>query len=144
MAPVSKKTRYAKKLIDLTESASCSCEETMSELKTELEDISGKIEQIFTLTKDSPVPIGLKKMLKDAFKCKICHITPLTPPVIMTKCCKTLIGCQECVDAWYATDPLAKSCPACNAARGFVETLRLHGLDDLISGLQTLRDEADA
>ena len=144
MAPVQKKLRRTSpKTIDLTDNGSCSCDGVLEGVKSELEEVNSKIDQISNLTKDSPVPIGLKKLLKDAFKCKICHITPMVPPVIATKCCKSLLGCQECVDTWYATDPLTKSCPACNAARGFVETLRLHGLDDFMMGLQSLMKEEE-
>ena len=100
----SEQKKHAKKLIDLTESASCICDKVLTELKLELEEVNGKIKQIFTLTKDSPVPIAYKKLLKDAFKCKIYHVGPLAPPVIVTKCYKTLIGCQECVNTWYATN----------------------------------------
>ena len=47
---------------------------------------------MMTLTSD--LPIGLRRVLRDTFKCQICHSVPVKPPVIVTKCCKKSLGCQ--------------------------------------------------
>ena len=49
-----------------------------------------KVNQILSL------PLGVVKLIRDAFICKICLSTPMKPPVIASKCCNSLIGCEEC------------------------------------------------
>ena len=64
------------------------------------------------------------------FSAAFCHVS-VKPPVIITKCCKTVLGCSTCVNAWYSgQEALTKSCPNCRAPRGYNETMLLHGLDD--------------
>ena len=39
-----------------------------------------------------------------------------------------------CVNQWYeGTDGLLKSCPLCRADRGYADTMRLHGLDEVFT-----------
>ena len=38
----------------------------------------------------------------DAFTCKICKDSPIEPPIILYKCCKTIIGCESCINFWYS------------------------------------------
>ena len=84
------------------------------------------------VTKNSKLPLGLKKTLTDCLKCTICA-GPMKPPVIVTKCCKSLLGCEPCVNSWYSgQDALTKTCPKCRSARGYNETMILHGLDPLL------------
>ena len=49
-----------------------------------------------------------------------------------------VLGCDECVKSWYASDPLGRNCPACKVDRGYVEMMLLHGLDDLLAGIKNL------
>ena len=91
---------------------------------------------IMSLTRDSRMPLGLKQILRDNFQCFICHVVPIRPPVIITKCCKTILGCETCVNAWYSgEDALTKTCPKCRAERGY-ETMLLRGLDDFLKQIQ--------
>ena len=99
-----------------------------------------KLDKVFSLTRDSPVPAGLRILLQDSLKCKICHITPLQPPIIFAKCCKSILGYERCVDEWYADGGLSKNCPGCRGPRGLAETVRLHGLDDLVKGLHLVKN----
>ena len=51
----------------------------------------------------------------------------------MSKCCKSVIGCERCVNAWYTgPEALTKTCPACRAERGYSETMLLRGLDSFL------------
>ena len=126
--------------IDLCrEEPGCSCQETEQKVSKELVELQRRVDKVFQLTKDAKVPLGLRDLLSEAFKCKICREV-IRPPVIVTKCCKGLLGCDECVRTWYATDPLTKNCPGCNTERGYVETMRIRGLDDLITAVRTLED----
>ena len=82
-------------------------------LKDETGGIKESISDIVSLTKDSEIPLGLKKILQDTFSCFICHGS-LKPPTIATKCCKTILGCEACVNVWYSgTEALTKTCPNC-------------------------------
>ena len=36
---------------------------------------------------------------------------------------------------------LSKNCPGCRGPQGLAETVRLHGLDDLVKGLQSILGE---
>ena len=88
--------------------------------------------------------IGVVKLARDTFMCKICHETPIKPPVIATKCCCTLFGCEACVNRWYdETDSLSKKCPYCNEPRGCVSTYQFKGLDEFLAGVGNMMKGAD-
>ncbi len=90
--------------------------------------------EMMTLSTDSNFPMGLKRILRETFKCRICHTVPSKPPVIVTKCCKTILGCESCINNWYSgQDALTKTCPSCRAERGYNETMLLRGLDDFLT-----------
>ena len=104
--------------------------DTMDAIKETLSDV-------MSLTKDTRIPVGLKRLMRDAFKCNICHTVPVRPPVIVTKCCKKILGCEPCVNHWYSGDEaLTKTCPACRADRGYNETMLLRGLDEFLIGVR--------
>ena len=106
-------------------------------------DISAKLDSVLSLTKDTPVPLGLKRLLQDSFKCRICHITPMTPPIVFAKCCRVVLGCEACITTWFqGPDAFTKPCPHCQAPRAFTETIRVCGYDDLLTELlPVIRDE---
>ncbi|KAL5496426.1 hypothetical protein EMCRGX_G012706 [Ephydatia muelleri] len=55
------------------------------------------------------------------------------------KCCKTILGCEACVNLWYSgPDALEKTCPRCRAKRGFCETMVVLGLDELVAGAKSI------
>ena len=85
-----------------------------------------------SLTNEAAMPLGLKRVINDTFKCQICHSVPIKPPVIATKCCKNILGCQSCVNTWYSgIDSMTKTCPMCRAERGCVETMIPWGFQSL-------------
>lgn len=59
----------------------------------------------------------------------------MQPSIIIAKCCD-LLGCEACVDQWYSRRDMAKNCPACGRPRGYTQTMRIHGLDDLLKSLK--------
>ena len=102
------------------------------------------IRQILKLTKGMKLPPGLYIQLKQTFKCHICQISPITPPVIYTRCCKNLLGCERCVDKWYSgNEGRARNCPLCRYERGLPETSRLNGLDDFLHSISPLFADDD-
>lgn len=104
----------------------------INEVKSMVNDIL-KVNQILSL------PIGVVKLLRDAFKCKICLSTPINPPVIAAKCCSSMIGCEECVNHWYdGPEGLSKKCPHCNKPRGYASTFQFKGINEFLVGVKGL------
>lgn len=111
----------------------------LGELSLNIQGIRKDLSTIFTLTKGMKLPPGLHTLLYNTFKCNIWHSSPMTPPIIFTRCCKCILGCERCVDLWYSgEDGRTKSCPLCRSERAFTETIRIHGLDDFLNGILPL------
>ena len=103
----------------------------------EILNIKETLGDAMSLTKFTKIPLGLKRVMRDTFKCHICHCVPIVPPVIVTKCCKTILGCSTCVNSWYSgQEALTKTCPSCRAERGYNETMLLRGLDDFLKEIR--------
>ena len=116
-------------------------EDQLDQLTESMDAIRNDIEQIKTFTRDATtkLPLELQGAIREAFKCTICHQLPIKEPVIVAKCCKTIIGCEHCVHAWYAgQDVLTKTCPLCRAERGFTETMRLNGFDRFLEAIRNI------
>ena len=127
--PISKKGRY---------------EEKLDALITEVGCIKDSLSEMMTLSADCRMPLGLKRILKETFKCRICPSIPIRPPVIASKCCKTLLGCESCINSWYSgPDALTKTCPFCRAERGYNETMMLRGLDEFLIQIRKVVQEEE-
>ena len=110
-------------------------QEKLDLLLNEVGSIRESLNDMMTLTEDARVPMGLKRILRDTFKCRICH--SVKPPVIVTKCCKNVLGCESCINTWYSgPDALVKTCSACRAERGYNETMLLRGLDEFLKQIR--------
>ena len=59
--------------------------------------IRSDIQYLYQIDKRMKVPLALYCKLAEVFKCNICQHSPITP-VIFARCCKSIIGCQSCVD----------------------------------------------
>ena len=111
----------------------------LSNISSDLRRVQNSVDKIFTLTAGMSVPIGLRSVLYDTFKCSICRSTPMIPPRIFAKCCKSILGCQQCVDTWYRGEQgQARTCPRCRSDRAYVETCKLNGLDDFLTAISPL------
>ena len=110
-----------------------------NELITEMQGLRKMIEQLFEVNKQLPIPIGLRKVLQETFCCCICRCT-MVPPVIFGRCCKSLIGCQSCVNRWFWGDSglMQQSCPKCRTERAYAETCIFKGIDDLLAAIHPL------
>ena len=101
----------------------------------EMNTIKSLFDETMLLTKDSKIPPGLRKVLRDTFKCRIC-LNPTNPPVVVMKCCRIILGCEACVNGWFTgEDALVKPCPSCRCERGYTQTMVLRGMDELLEGL---------
>ena len=76
-------------------------EEKLDILLENVDNIKDTLGDVMSLTKDTQIPLGLKRLLRDTFQCYICRAIPIRPPVIMTTCCKKILGCEPCVNSWY-------------------------------------------
>lgn len=113
----------------------------LSILSTDVREVKSSLAKIFTVTNSMSVPVGLRVTLYDTFKCSICQSTPMVPPIIFAKCCKSILGCQSCVDTWYRGDEgQSRTCPKCRSDRAYVETCKLNGLDDFLTIIAPLME----
>ena len=90
--------------------------------------------------------MGFQRPIRDAFQCNFCLAIPIKPPVIMSKCCKSVIGCVRRDNAWYTgPEALTKTCPTCRAECGYSETMILRGLDSFLIEIKVIQtdDEKD-
>lgn len=116
-------------------------EEFMQIIKSDIQSIKADVEEIKSLTKDpdTKLPLGFQNEIFGAFKCCICHVVPIRPPLIIAKCCKSIIGCEQCINEWYGgEDGMTKTCPLCRADRAFTETMRLNGVEGFIKTLSEI------
>ena len=122
-------------------------ESNVEDLLQEVDSMKTSINDILHLNERSKVPVALQRLMRDAFQCKICLCTPTRPPVIMSKCCKSILGCERCINEWFnGPDALLKACPACKTERGYSETLMLRGLDSFLTEVKSViqtEDERD-
>ena len=72
----------------------------LTNISSVLKQVKDSLDKVFTITNGMSVPLGLRIILYDTFKCGICQATPMVLPIIFAKCCKSIIGCQNCVDTW--------------------------------------------
>ena len=102
-------------------------------LLSEVASLRDSVSKMMTLSADSQIPLGLKRIIHNTFKRHICHVAPIRPPVIFSKCCKTVLGCESCLNTRYSgPDALVKTCPVCRAERGYNETMLVRGLDEFL------------
>ena len=66
-------------------------------------------------------------------------------PILASRCCGTIIGCEVCVQTWYGTgtNVFDKCCPNCRSERGYSHTFHLVGIDEFLTKLQDLREDKD-
>ena len=115
------------------------------EIQSIVSENKSELQKVVAFTKDSKVPIALKNMVKESFSCKICHTAPMKPPILASRCCRCIIGCEVYLQTWYGTgsDVFDKSCPNCRAERGYLHTFRLVGIDEFMIKLQQLMINGD-
>ena len=123
--------------------------ENLNELKGSITEIQKDVSGIISVNSKMNIPIGLRQSLTDAFMCKICHTFPMKPPLIFTKCCKAIMGCEECINKWYSgEEALTKPCPLCRKACGYNKTSQVLGFNDFVRDLEVVigssHDEAEA
>lgn len=72
-----------------------SSHESLEEVKEDISIIKENIAEILNVTSFQKIPVGLQRVLIDAFKCKICAQVS-HPPIVVMKCCKVIMGCSSC------------------------------------------------
>ena len=122
-----------------------SSSENLSIIKDDIHALREDMQRLFQIEKRMKFPAALYNKLSVTFKCSICQLSPIIPPVIFARCCKSIVGCQVCVDTWYrGEDGISKKCPLCGVDRALPETMRLHGLDDFLQSIQPILTEPQA
>ena len=117
-----------------------SCDDNML---NKLQEIQAQIQSVLEVKGSTKLPIGLLISLKDTFKCNLC-LSTIKPPLITTRCCKSILGCDSCVTKLYSgIGGSSKACPLCRADRGFTETMCLKGMDDFLKTIYSLVEDSD-
>ena len=101
-------------------------ESKVDDMKEDMESIK---KDIWHLNETSMVPMTLQRIIRDTFQCKIC--------VMMSKCCKVIIGCETCVNWWYTGSEIPTK--TCESVPLSVGTARQWFLDDWIVFFERLR-----
>lgn len=104
------------------------------DVEIDIRDIKKSLSSVFKIDKTLKVSCALRVLLIDNFTCIVCHDI-IEPPAIYTRCCKSILGCERCVDHWYES---SKACPRCRAERGFTETSRVSQIDELLRAIKNL------
>ena len=113
-------------------------ERRREEIGEDVLEIKDTIIEMLSLTPQTKLPLGFKRLIRDAFKCQICHSIP-NPLLIASKCCKHLLGSQSCVNNWYTgTDSMLKTCPLCREPRGCNKTMLLRGFDEFLENVKRM------
>ena len=108
----------------------------------DIKEIKASLSSLFQVQKSMKIPLALRRVFLEDFKCTICQDV-ITPPAIFSRCCKYLIGCETCIDQWYEGEGgRSKTCPRCRAERGFTETCRLNGIDNFLLSLKSVLGES--
>ena len=113
--------------------------------ETTLQEIHKRLDALFKINKSvMPLPFGIVNDIQLAFNCIICQDL-ITPPVMVSTCCHSILGCQECIDIYFShsdtghsNDILNKGCPKCRAPRGYSSTQKLLGLDDFLLNIRSI------
>ena len=93
-SPISKKSpkvRIESTVEDMKEDV-YRIESKLDDVKEAADTVKVCVQDILHLSTMSTIPIGLQRIIRDSFQCKICLCVPIHPPVIMSKCCKVIIG----------------------------------------------------
>ena len=118
------------------------CHEELGKVADDVLEVKSMLSRVLTVTENTKMPLSLQALFRDTFKCTICTGVPIKPPVIATKCCKSILGCEGCVNTWFSgPEACSKMCPKCRAERGLAETMRLNGLDNFLIELEKIITE---
>lgn len=108
------------------------------DIEKTLGSMNKRLETLFSVSNSAKLPLGIAATMQTAFMCKICH-SLIKAPVIASKCCRSLLGCQRCVDEWYSgSEGISRSCFNCRRERGYSETFLMVGLDEFLTSVQPL------
>ena len=109
----------------------------LQHIQDDINVMKDELSKVFLRTSAMQVLIALRRLLFDTFQGSICRATPMKPPIIFARYCKTIFGCQLCVNTWYRNEEgQQRTCPNCREARAYVDTF--NGLDDFLTGISPL------
>ncbi len=104
----------------------------------DVKELKDSLMSLFAIQKNMKVPVALRRVVCESFNCTICQGI-ITPPAIFSRCCRNLIGCEECVDKWF--EDRTRTCPHCRQERGLSEIHPVKGLDEFLRAMKTLFEE---
>ena len=111
-----------------------------SDIGKDIKEMKLSLSSLCKVQKTMNIPLPLRLLLLDHFKCNICQDI-IRPPAIFSRCCKYIIGCEVCVDSWYEGEGgRSKTCPRCRAERAYIETCRINGIDEFLTSIKSVLD----
>ena len=95
-------------------------------IKTELKEMKEELTKVKTIILQTAVPNSIQQHHRGVIRCCICQTVPIRPPIIVSRCCMSVIGCEQCVQQFieFRGNP---TCPLCRDT-SFL-TMRLLGFD---------------
>ena len=100
-------------------------------LERNVATIKNQVESLLNVQETLKLPLGFRRLLLDNFRCMICQGI-MSPPIIFAKCCKRILGCEACGDAFYGGEGgMTKQCPQCRSERAYADTCPVHGIRDI-------------
>ena len=104
-------------------------------IKTNMQSMLEHVIELTTVNERMHVPLPLQITIND-LECIIYKDCPPTPPIMVSSCCKAIIGCKPCVVRWYGSqDVLERNCPRCSTRGAIASTFQLTGLDNLLTAV---------
>lgn len=100
-----------------------------ADLEDDVCRIDGKLDVMLAVFSDPSSTSGLVQGDSQSDSTCIETLDTSKPPIIVTKCCRAILGCQSCVDQ-AGDDGLSKSCPNCTADRKLVSSISANELMD--------------
>lgn len=76
------------------------------------------------------VQSALLQEIVECLQCIICKETSI-PPIIVTSCCESVIGCHQCTKAWL--DSGKTTCPKCREEGFNSATITMRGFNDFLT-----------
>lgn len=108
--------------------------ETLESLTKEVQEVKEELIKFNKLCFKHKFSACYLRCLNECFSCCICKRSPVKPRVGACSSCRTMVGCQRCVNGWYAgLNSLQKVCPKCRTPRGLFKTFVMKGFDEFIS-----------
>jgi len=111
-------------------------------IKTELKEAKEELARVTTILQTA-IPNSIQQHLRGVIRCCICQTVPIRPPIIVSRCCMSVIGCEQCIQQLIESRD-NPAFPLCREASFSTMTIRLLGFDAFITAVRSyMQEEGD-